>query len=135
MIRHPVRSARTLGLALTLLLASCATAGTAGMAGGGSSSGALTAQDLAASSQEDLYTALQHLRPLWLQVRGGKGSLQEAATLSVFVDGLQQQEGVQFLRTLRTVDVQEVRYLTATEATTRYGTNMTGGALEIVTKH
>lgn len=94
----------------------------------------LTAKQLEGTGSLDLYTAIQHLRPLWLQPRGGY-SVQGRATIAIFLDGIQQYGTVELLKNIRTADVRTVRFLNASDATTRYGTNMTAGAIEVTTKH
>jgi hypothetical protein len=41
---------------------------------------------------------------------------------------------VEILRSIRAGDVEEARFLNARDATTRYGTDMTAGAIEVVTR-
>lgn len=94
----------------------------------------LTAKELEGTHSLDLFTAIQDLRPRWLARRGGY-SLLGRATISIFVDGIEQQGSADILKNIRTTDVQSVRFLGARDATTRYGTNMTVGAIEVVTKH
>jgi hypothetical protein len=38
------------------------------------------------------------------------------------------------LQQIRAIDVQEIRYLSATEATTPYGTGHVGGVIEVTTR-
>lgn len=118
---------------LFLALGACATSG----AGGGTSRGSstrLTEADIASDQSLDLYTIIQRRRPQWLQVRGGV-TTSGPVTIAVILDGQRQQGGLDYLRSIRGSDVEEVRYMNARDATTRYGTNMTGGAIVVVTKH
>ena len=84
-------------------------------------------------SSLDLYAVVQRLRPRWLQVRGAV-SAQGRATIAVILDGVRQQGSVELLRGMQAGDVREVRYLGARDATTRYGTDMTAGAIEVFTR-
>ena len=58
------------------------------------------------------------------------------ATLSypqIFLDGVQVGD-VESLRSLRTDGVQELRFLSARDATTRFGTGYMAGVIEIITR-
>jgi hypothetical protein len=52
----------------------------------------------------------------------------------IVVDGVPQEPGVDPLRSFKVGDVREARRLSASDATTRFGTGMTAGAILIVTK-
>lgn len=115
-------------LALALVLGACATSGATSRGG----SGALTAEDIEPYASQDLYTIIQRMRPQWLQVRGAS-TAQGRAAVVVFIDGMQA-GGLGMLRDIRAVDVEEIRHLSASDATTLYGTGMEGGAILITTK-
>jgi hypothetical protein len=135
MVRCSARRIGALDLLLVVAVASCAGSGvpSAGALPAPAADARLTGDDLERTGSVDLYNAVQHLRPEWLQVRGGF-SAQGRATITVFVDGVRQNGSVEVMKNIRTTDVQEVRYVGARDATTHYGTNLTGGAIEIVTK-
>jgi hypothetical protein len=67
------------------------------------------------------------MRPRWLQSRGGNSA-------NVFVDGSERQGGLQVLRGLPVADIEEMLYMSASEATTRYGTGHPNGLILIMTK-
>jgi hypothetical protein len=52
----------------------------------------------------------------------------------VIVDGTRQQVGLSILRSIRTFELQGLRYMSASDATTRYGTGFDGGAILVTTK-
>lgn len=126
-----------LAVVLLAVLASCAGSGTqgSGAAAPRGSRNLLTAAQLAATGSTDLYSAVDRLRPQWFVVRGGKDIQGQQATIAVIVDGMRQQGSVEIMRNIQVSDVQEVRFLSASDATTKYGTNTTVGAIEIETKH
>lgn len=115
--------------ALALTLAGCAGGGggtTAGARRGSSSR--LVADDLAAVAELDLFAAISRLRPTWLRP-------QSRGTLPVIVvDGTPQAGGADALRTMRATDASEIEYMNASDATTRYGTGYTAGAIIITTR-
>jgi len=87
----------------------------------------LTAEEIESDANLDVLTLLQRLRPRWLQARGSM-SFGGQSTASVIVDGVNQ-GGLGYLRGIRAIEVQEIRYMSASDATTRYGVNMAGGAI------
>ena len=111
------------------------TTGTASATAQRGSSDVITAAELARVAQYDLYAAINQLRPAFLATRGssslGVGSVAEV--IQVYVDGVRRGD-VQALRQINAVDVKEVRHLSATEATQRYGTGNTMGAIVVTRK-
>lgn len=86
--------------------------------------------ELEAASALDLYTLIDQRRPRWLTARGER-TFESPNTVSVVVDGVQR-GGLEVLRSIRTVAVEEVRYVNARDATTMYGPDMAGGAILVV---
>lgn len=91
------------------------------------SSDRIIESELDALHQLSALEAIQRLRPRWLTTRTGTPPM-------VHVDGNIQMGGVEALRTLRAADVQEIRRLSAADATTRFGTNYVSGAILVTTK-
>ena len=115
-------------LALTFGLAGCASGGGGG--GDGAPRGGanrIIMEELAPLQQLDCYQAIQRLRPNWLRQRGSSAP-------QVMVDGSRQSGGLDVLRSYRAADVQEMRYISGTDATTRFGTGYDGGAIMITTR-
>jgi hypothetical protein len=129
---------RFIAFAATIALAACASS-----SGTTSSSGAaprrdsslITAEELATIMQGDLYSAVQQLRPTFLQTRGitspGVGSAPEV--LVVYVNGIRTGD-VQALHQIPVNEAKEVRRLSASEATQRFGTGHTMGAILVTRK-
>jgi len=112
--------------ALALGLSACASGG----GGGGaprSSSNRITSDELATVAQLDLFTAVNRLRPQWLRPRSGQ--LPE-----VIIDGAHQQGGTEVLRSMRPSEVGQLEYMSASDATTRYCTGYTAGAIIVSTR-
>lgn len=114
-----------------------------GCASGGGSSDSDTRRDMSRISAEELanlpsgtaYDAVRRLRPAWLRSRGalsmsttGTGSLPR-----IFVDG-RDFGSVESLRQFNVDSVGEMEYLSASDATTRYGTGYPGGIILLRTK-
>lgn len=115
--------------ALMIGLAGCASGSGSSGSSSGSSSGPnrLTAADLVNQQELDLYDAIRQLRGRWLTSRG-------RGTPRVVVDGSPRQSGIDELRSLRVSDVQEIEFLSASNATTRFGTGYDAGAILVTTR-
>ena len=117
-------------IALLMGLAGCASAGGEGVTNTTGRSGdpnRITQENLVDHQSRDLLTAIQQVRPRWLTNRG-------RATTQVIVDGAARMGGIQELRSFRVPDVQVVEYLSASDATTRFGTGFEGGAILVQTR-
>ncbi|CAN5399778.1 hypothetical protein BH24GEM3_BH24GEM3_23970 [soil metagenome] len=103
----------------------------------------ITAQEIAGVEVNDAFEAVQRLRPQLLRTRstatvrsaGPEGqptgiATQSGTELTVYVDNLRV-GGVEALRNISARRVQEIRYVNARDATTRYGTGHIGGVLEV----
>ena len=74
------------------------------------------------------------LRPAFLVVRGTSSFGNAAAeVVQVYVDGVRRGD-LQVLHQINAVDVKEVRHLSSTEATQRFGTGNTMGAIVVTRK-
>jgi hypothetical protein len=117
-------------LLLAGTLAGCAS-------GGGTPRGernVITAEELAGIQVASAYDAVLQLRPQFLRSRGA-ASLRDprAETAAVYINGTRAGT-IDVLRALRLNDVQEIRYLSAVEASTRYGINHAAGVIEVRTR-
>jgi hypothetical protein len=101
------------------------------------SSNVITRQELAAVQVPNAYDAVQRLRPSFLRPRtiaggtktaGGSSTVQDYAV--VYVDGIRK-GGPEYLRTIPTAEISELRYLSAMDATTRYGMNVAAGVIDV----
>ena len=90
----------------------------------------ITADEITSTGATNLYDAIQRLRPQWLTSsrirRGGSGD-----DLQVYLDANRYGQ-MSSLRSLSVGGVQEIRYFSASEATNRYGTGHTGGAILVM---
>jgi hypothetical protein len=117
-----------------LVLGACQSA-----AGGGgrapSSRSSITEEELNDLPASTVFQAVQRLRPTWLRgrVTTVRGASSERYYAQVFVDGLHRGD-LDVLNGMDVREVQEIRYLSASDATTRFGTGYPGGIIEILTK-
>ena len=124
----------TLPLAVLVAFGACASGG----GGGGDSSrsgGAnrIIEEEIVEMESQSVFQIIERLRPQWLQVRGMM-STTGPALIQVIVDGVRQPGSLENLNNFRGSEVRELRYLNARDATTRYGTDMAGGAIEVLTR-
>lgn len=122
-----VPNTRFAALAFTVFLAltGCASGGTSTRAAG-SSSARIVEAELEGLHQLNALDAIRRLRPTWLQTRTG-------APPMAHVNGsiIGPAEG---LTSVRAEDVQEMVFLNAADATTRFGTNYVSGVILVTTK-
>lgn len=92
----------------------------------------LTRTELATSNSSNLFDAISKLRPEWLSSRGPT-SLTDAtpASVSVFMDGSMLGKA-ESLKQLGVLDVTEVRYWDAAQASARFGMGHPRGVLELL---
>jgi hypothetical protein len=103
-------------------------------AAGGQSSGpragrrnVITAEELQAIEVSTAFEAVRRLRPTWLRSRSGGGDP------VVFIDNVRAGD-LNMLDQLYLTTVRELRYVSPADATTRWGTGYTNGAIEVITR-
>lgn len=125
---------RTVPALAMLTLAACAGAGPQGTSPKGPRA-TITRQEIEDAHVQDAYEAVRRLRPQML-VTHGPASLNSpgAGQPQVYVDGVPM-GGLDALSSIRPEQVKEIRWISPADATTRYGTNHTGGVIEVITIH
>ena len=125
----------TLTLALALATAGCASGGAGAGAATPSrtSRSAITREEMGERQSLDVYTVVEQLRPNWLRTRGQATPGGGVRVVQVVVDGSLQPGGVEVLRTLRASQVEEIRFLSGQDATTRYGLDVEAGVIVVTT--
>lgn len=121
MTRHMIPAA------LVLLAAAC------GTVGGGSrgSSDLLTREEIAASTASTAYELLQQLRPQFLRGRGVSSVNDPRPVLPVVYMNNVHHGDLESLRMISVREISEVRFISAADATTRWGTGHAGGVIQI----
>jgi hypothetical protein len=121
---------RILALAAAIATLACASAA---RTGANASRVQLLAADIAATDALNAFDAVERLRPQWLRSRGPTSIENATPTYAhVFMDGRNAGD-LEFLKSLHTRDVVEMRFLTAGEAAVRYGMGHLGGVIEVTT--
>ena len=151
-LNRRVRAPLLLAAATLLALggAGCASAGGGGGSGGPKGGpNLITADEIATTSVQTAYEAIQKLRPAMLRQRqvasangqGGvgegmpsaKGSGVTSGAVVVYMDNTRLGD-VEQLRGISASSIASVRYFSASEAQTKWGSGHPGGAIEVVTK-
>jgi len=113
------------------LLAACATATTTRAPRGDPD--VLAAEEIERSNVGTLHDAIQRLRPHFFFSRG-RTSLRGANPRPAVIVNNVPQASFESLRAIAATNVQYVRFLSAPEATTRFGTGYMAGVIEVVLK-
>jgi hypothetical protein len=94
----------------------------------------ITGDELAATKYSNLYDAIQALRPNFLRSRGRNSFDPDQTEFPiVYLDGQRFGE-IGILKSMPLERVIAIRSLSASDATTKYGTNNTSGVIEVVTR-
>ena len=112
-----------LAIALTVVSAACASK--SATASGGTATAArrdpsvLDSAQLRGGNFSTVYDAIRQLHADWLLPRGGPSG-GRAPALGVWIDGQTRDRGVDYLKTIRPIDIIKVRRLSITESTNSY---------------
>ena len=87
----------------------------------------ITQDEIATKDFRNAHEVIQVLRPTMLRVRGSIG-------LAVYVNGIKMSNGVYSLYDISPTSIGEIRFLNSFDATARFGTDATDGAISITTK-
>lgn len=97
-------------------------------------SNVLTAEEMATTQFYTAYDAIQNLRPHFLRTRGQTNfETGNPPTAQVFLNG-QRYGDIETLRQMTVASIREIRYLSASDATTKYGTGYIAGVIEVSTR-
>lgn len=122
---HISRTTLVFALALAFGVAGCASSGSSSRPAGSSSTRIVRAE-LSALPDMDAFLAIERLRPRWLQSRAGD-------VVQLYIDG-SRRTNVRDLQSMRIAEVEQMEYMSASDATTRYGTGHAGGAILLTTR-
>ena len=96
-----------------------------------SSRNVITRAQIETANVQDAYEVVQRLRPEYLREQRGNPSINAGPQFAaVYVDGVRR-GGPEALRGLRPTEVEEIRFISAADATTRWGTGHGGGVIEV----
>ena len=117
-----------LGMLFTMVLGALACA-SGGVQGGRQrrSWNVITFEELDGLDVADCHEAIQRLRPAWLRPRARRGMPE------VVLDGVPLRADIHALVGIQLNGVQEIRFLSALDATTRFGRGYVNGAILVTT--
>lgn len=116
---------------LTAALAACSSTG-GGSGGPRRDPNLITAEELSEYATLSALDVVRRLRPRWLTGRGqGTGGMNRP---QVMQDGARLGDPDNALRSIAVSDIEELRFLNASDATMRYGTNFPGGAIVVTSR-
>ena len=99
----------------------------------------ISLEEIVESSASNAYEVIQRLRPNFLRTRGavhgtpGATNAIEMLDLVVYLNETRL-GGSDPLRQISTTDIREIRYVNSSEATTKWGTGHSAGAIQIVSR-
>ncbi|MDH3271888.1 MAG: hypothetical protein OEN56_11170 [Gemmatimonadota bacterium] len=112
--------------ALSLGLAGCASGGGGGSARPeGATSNRIVKAEFEGLGQISPLRAIERLRPRWLTTRGGDSPV-------LMIDGTRR-SSMRDLESFQLADIDRMEYMSASDATTRFGTGFSGGAIMVFT--
>ena len=124
--------ASAIGLLATCVFALGCAGATAARNPDSGASNTLSREQLQATNSEELHAAIAKLRPQWLSSRGPTSFTDPTPTSpSVFMNG-SLLGGADYLRQMRVIEVTEVRYWDAGQASARFGMGHPRGVIEII---
>lgn len=136
--RIMTRASRYLTFATTALLAACASSGQKSASPGNTN--VITAEQISHSSGSNAFEVIQRLRPNFLRTRGAvggapssSGNRLEPLDLVVYLNE-SRLGGSDYLRQIPISQVREIRYFSAAEATTKWGTGHSAGAIQVLSR-
>ena len=92
----------------------------------------ITESELAEVDAINAYTAVQQLRPQWLRSRGAASFRDsEGTSARVCVDNMPLGD-LASLQNIPIFGITEIRYISGPDATTRWGTGVVGGVIEVI---
>jgi hypothetical protein len=123
---HSSKTCVTFAVALALGLAGCASSGGGASRPEGATPNRIVQAELQPLGQISPLRAIERLRPRWLRTRSGDEP-------RLLVDG-SVRNSLQDLNSYQLSDIDRIEYMSASDATTRFGTGYTGGAILVFTR-
>ena len=129
-------SRRFAAIAMIAMVSACASSGGAVPI---QNQNVISTDEITQSAASNAYDLIQRLRPNYLRTRGAvhgtpdKANKLEPVDVVVYLNenrlGTTEQ-----LRQISTMDIREIRYFNSSEATTKWGTGHSAGAIQVVTR-
>ena len=131
-----MKTTRVAGLGVfcvALVVVSACAAGTRTSAADRSSSRDLiTESELLGITAVNAFNAVQQLRPQWLRSRGASSLRTSEADLPVVYLDEMRFGDLTVLQNIPIAEIAEIRYISGPDATTRWGTGVSGGVIQVI---
>jgi len=119
---------------VVLGVAACASSSGGGSGGAKGNPNLITADEISRASVQNAYEAVQKLRPAMLSPRQvASANAQATGELLVYMDNNRMGD-VEQLRQISASSIAALRYFSASEAQTKWGSGHPGGVIEVLTK-
>lgn len=83
---------------------------------------------------DNAYDIVRQLRPQWLRSRGPMSVMEPQGELpSVYVDNMRYGD-LEVLQDIPIIEILEIRFISGPDATTRWGTGVVAGVIEVIRK-
>lgn len=100
-----------------------------------SGSDVIAFEEVRETSANDAYQVVQLLRPRWLRPRSAPSLTNAGGGYArIYVDNVPLDGGTRALSTVPVGDIREIRYISPSDATTRFGTGHAGGVIMVLTR-
>lgn len=129
--RWMTRLSLVAAFALVSALGACSS-GSGGSSGPRRDPNRITTEELAEYTTLTALDVVRRLRPRWLTGRGAGTA--GSNTPQLILDGARMGNAASELRSIAVSDISELQYLSASDATMRYGTNYPGGAIVVTSR-
>jgi hypothetical protein len=116
---------------IVLVLAGCASSGTAPSGGDRS---VLSQVELEEFPSSTVYDVIERRRPEWLRSRGTFSLRRPDSGFPVVYINDVREGDLRALRSLQALSIMEIRYFSGPQATQRWGTGVPGGVIAVTTK-
>jgi len=113
-------------VAIAMGLVGCASSGGGSSRPAGATSNRIVAAELEPLGQISPLRAIERLRPQWLRTRSGDAPI-------LHVDGARR-SSLNDMSSYQLSEIDRIEYMSASDATTRFGTGYAGGAILLFTK-
>ena len=97
-------------------------------------SAVITLAEIEEITADNAFAVVEQLRPQWLRRRGPTSILEPQGELpTVYVDNMRVGD-LAILSSIPVDEISEIRFISGSDATTRWGTGVTAGVIEVIRK-
>lgn len=124
---------RTIAVMVAIIAGACSTGTRVENSSSTPSRDVLTREQIIDTQSRTALDAVRSLRPSWLRPRGS-GTSMRPPPIMVFIDNVRSGASIERLAAIDVESVEEIRWINARDATTRWGTGVAGGVIQVITR-